>query len=207
MAIVSANQENIKQAAEAIMNGETICFPTDTLYSISANAANLKAIRKIYSIKGRDLGKATSVFIHDLSQIEEFAEVDDRAKKLADKFWPGALMLLLPYKENNKVQELLTASTGRIGVRIPNNKITLDILKQTNIPLINTSANYSGNENILSAKTILETIGSNVSMIIQDDESLDGTASTIIDLSTENIVVIREGSILTSEILDCLNDS
>lgn len=177
---------------------EIIIFPTDTVYGIGTGILNNEGIKKIYELKGRNFAKPMAVLCADLKQIEEFAIVTKEAKLLAKQFWPGAITLIL--NTNEKYRKKTLEKT--IGVRIPNHKKTLELLKKYG-PLKTTSVNEAGEEPLNDFEVIKARYQLLVDKIYDNDEPIIGVSSTVINL-TDNLFVIREGSITIDDINECL---
>lgn len=185
----------IKQAVKLIKSGKIISFPTETVYALAASAENEAAINGIYTLKGREFTKPLAIFVKDVASIKTVAKVDERTLKIASKFCPGPITLVLPKTaEYGRNSELKT-----IAVRIPDNKIAVDILQDLDFPIVATSANTSGKKDATNAQQVKDYFP-NLDLIIDGGECAIGKASTIIDLCDENIKIIRQGSITLEEI-------
>jgi len=180
-------------------SGEVIIFPTDTVYGIGASAFDKKAQDKIYDIKRRPESKRLSILCASVNDIEKIAYVTDDARKLISKYMPGGLTLILKTKE-----EVVSESIHEtVGVRIPNSKIALSILRETG-PLANSSVNYSGEAPLNDYSEIVKEFGDKVSKVYPTNEISSNVSSTVINMTTNPISLIREGSIKFKEILDYL---
>ena len=196
--ILKPTKENLKLITEKLLSGEVIIFPTDTVFGIGCIATNTNSIEKIYKLKNREKSKSLLLNIANITTIKKFAKVSLRDKKLIKKFMPGALSLILNAKENTNLSPY-TIKNGKIGVRIPNNKNLLWILKKIKTPLISTSCNLSGTPSCLTA-TEAEKIFGNKITILDTQEKLSGQSSTIIDTTQNKIQHIREGKIKFKDI-------
>lgn len=182
--------------------GEVIIFPTDTLYSIAARYDDVEAIRRIYNIKGRDLKRRLAILCASLEDIEKIAEVDDRARKLINKYYPGPLTIIMKTKREVMNEFILS----NVGVRIPNHPLALRILKD-NGPLMNSSVNFTNEDPLNEYSDIRREFGDKVDLIFPNYIKILNVASTVIDMSQgSEIKCIREGAIPFQEILDTLEE-
>lgn len=179
-------KRKIKMAVNILEEGGLIVYPTDTIYGLGANIFSDKAIRKVYSIKGRDYSKPISVSISEIEDINKIAYLEnlERVKEVL----PGPFTIILNKKEN--VSPLLTAGGEKIGVRIPDNRISRELTRK--FPITSTSANLSGGKVLESADAMIELWGDSVDLII-DGGKLQGNHSTVIDWTTQPPKVLRKG--------------
>ena len=175
-----------------------IIFPTDTVYGIGTKIFDIDGIEKIYQIKKRPKDKPLACLCANLEQIESIAYVDEKAKKIINKFLPGGLTLILKAKDQNIHNY---AIDGTVAVRIPKHPIALKILLE-NGPLATTSVNLSGQKPLNDFETINETFKGKIDYIFKDPTNIkySNVPSTIIDMTNE-LKVIREGDIKLEEIL------
>lgn len=183
----------IEKAIKLLKKGELIVYPTDTLYGLGADVFNENAIRKVYEVKKRPFTMPLSIAISSIDEIKEFAHMNEIAYKIAEKFMPGAITLIL--KKRRIVPDVL--AKDKIGIRIPANEIALKIAKE--IPITATSANLHGGREPYCIEIAKEELGNKVAMYI-DDGVLPGRPSTIIDVSEGKIKIIREGAIKEEKI-------
>ena len=187
----------IPKAKEIIRAGGIIAFPTDTIYGVAGDMFNPQAINAIYRIKERSKLKAIPVLIGDIQQLEVLVlGVDDRTIKIAETFWPGPLTLVLP-KKPAIPKELSPYPT--IGVRMPNHKFTLALLRSTG-PLATTSANISGDENPRTCQDVINQLGGRIDLVLDGGTTPGSTASTVVDVSSKTFKLLREGPISLKDI-------
>ncbi len=182
----------IPTAKKIIDEHGTIAFPTDTVYGIAADAFSPKGIQKIYQAKERSTEKALPVLIGDLGQLSSLVPtISERVLNIAAAFWPGALTLILPRRI-----ELPSALTPypTIGIRMPNLDFTLKLLCETG-PLATTSANLSGSPNPTTAQQVFEQLAGRVDLILDGGTAPGTTASTVVDVSGPELVLLRQGPI------------
>ena len=196
--ILKPTKENLEIITEKLLNGEVIIFPTDTVFGIGCIATNTKSIEKIYKLKGRERTKSLLLNVANITTIKKFASVSLLDKQLIKKFMPGALSLILKVKGNSPLSHYVIKN-GTIGIRIPNNKILLKILKKVKLPLVSTSCNLSGEPACITADEAERIFGKDI-LILDTKEKLSGLSSTIIDTTENEIKFIREGMIKFSEI-------
>ena len=196
----SDNLSDLQQAAELLRAGETVAFPTDTVFGLGANAQNDTAVQKIYEAKGRPSDKPLILLIHDKAQLQQFVdEVSDVAVKLIETFWPGPLTLVLPLKQNT-VSETVTRGMTTIGVRMPNHPVALKLLQLTDVPIAAPSANLSGNPSPATAEEVVADLDGRIAAIVSGSVCSIGQASTIIDVSSTTPVILRQGLISAAQL-------
>lgn len=176
-----------------INNGELAIIPTDTVYGIIADATNTKAIKKVYEVKKRDLSKPLIILVSNMDMLKEYVkELNDLEKEVMDKYFPGALTIIL--KKNDKVSDLLTAGNDTIGIRIPDNKELCRLIDLIHKPIIATSANISNNETITNVGEIDKVLRRQVKYIY-DGGVITNVASTIIRIDNNKIIFLRDGDL------------
>ncbi len=203
--ILPAHHPNTLQAAlEALHRGELIAFPTDTVYGLAAVATDALAIEKLYQVKERERAKGIPILIGSLHDLEQVAiEIAGWVKQLMQRFWPGALTLVLKRHPNlpANLSPLMT-----IGVRMPDHPLTLELLRLSG-PLAVTSANLSGGANTCSAAEVNAQLGGRISMILDGGQTPGGVSSTVLDCTTSPPRVLREGPITWHDIEEVLNSA
>jgi len=197
-------------AVENIIEGKVIAFPTDSVYGIGGDPKNLEVINRIYDIKFRDRTKGLILLVSDYEEANKVAEFNDIAKKLASRYWPGQLTLILKKKEPSIIPPEVTAFQNTIGLRIPENEIILSILRLLKERgyfggIIGTSANYSGEHPSLSGEEVTKKILSPIDLIIDGGKSKTKLPTTIIDCTFEKIKFLRIGKLSEEEVLDFLS--
>ena len=183
---------DVKKAVGILKNNDCLILPCDTLYGLGGRAYSFEAVQKAYDIKKRPKEKKLPVHYYSLEQIEKDFILCEKAKILAEKFWPGALTIILNKKSDSKI----AIDSYDVAIRIPNNKIILQLLKELGEPLFMPSANFSGEVPKKTFKEISESLGISG---IEDDLNIAHFPSTIIDLK-DGLKIIREGVISSKDI-------
>lgn len=192
---------NRLRIVSSLKKGELIVYPTDTLYGIGADIFNDKAVKKVFGIKNRPFDIPLSIAVAGVSQLSDVAFVDEGVMEVVDFFLPGKLCIVL--KKKKTVSDLVTASSDKVAVRIPDNLKALDILSNFG-PLTCTSANIHGKDTPFFIKDIAMQFKEGEITEFIDDGCLDGKPSTIVDLSSDEPLLIREGDISLKQVLDVI---
>lgn len=176
--------KNISKIKKSDLRGKIIIFHTDTVYGVGALYDDLEGQEKIYEMKKRSQSKLLPVLCGSVNQVKELTDFNSNAEALA-KHWPGALTMILNKKD----------SSSTLAVRIPNSEIALKVLNHFG-PLATTSVNISGEKEVNNVKEIIEKFGDYIDYIVSDELPLSETPSTIVDLTNNDIKIIRNGSII-----------
>jgi L-threonylcarbamoyladenylate synthase len=188
--ILTATDEAIELGANAILRGEVIAYPTETLYGLAVDALNQEAVRRLASIKGRGEASPISVLVLDLAMLERVVEtISPKAMHFIQRYWPGPLTLILPGKTS--LPDLVINQRGGIGVRISSDPTAARLLRAVGSPITTTSANRSGYP---PASTGQEALLDGVSLII-DDGPRTGAPSTLVDLLDDYPRILRQGEL------------
>ncbi len=185
----------IQQAYEILKNGELLAIPSETVYGLGADATSDSAISKIYKLKKRPHINPLILHISSIHMVEQFAETNQLFYLLSNYFWPGPLTMILNQKKNNNISELATSNLSSVAVRLPDNKIFQNIIEKFNNPIAAPSANISGNISPTDPYHVYEDFGNNIELIIDGGQSEKGVESTVIDIRSKEIVVLRYGPI------------
>jgi L-threonylcarbamoyladenylate synthase len=190
----------IEKATGILKRGGVIAYPTETFYGLGADAANEKAIEKIYAIKGREDKKPISIIIGSAHDVDIFAvNISESSRKLMGRFWPGGLTLV--FEASRTIPKILTAETGTIGIRFSSHAIAAHLARNLPGALSATSANISGEKECASADEVIESLGDTIDALIDGGITPGGSGSTIVDVSMEPPVILREG-IIPSSLID-----
>ena len=184
------------QAAEIVKRGGVIGYRTDTFYGLGADPENASAVREIIKLKGREVGKPILLLISDLDIVPHYlSERSNLFDSLADRFWPGPLTLVgLARKE---LPSDLTAGTGTLGVRLPDNVIVRDLVRACGGALTATSANPTGKAPAVSAEEVRNYFPG-LDLIIDGGDVKTSEPSTVLDVTGPEVIMIREGAIKIS---------
>ncbi|MCM8796620.1 MAG: L-threonylcarbamoyladenylate synthase [Candidatus Omnitrophica bacterium] len=183
-------RELIREAGLAIRRGELVIIPTETVYGIAANMLNKEAIKKLSAIKQRPPEKPFSLHIERKSRIEDFAkDIPSSAYKLIEKFWPGPLTLVLKAKDDCK-----------IGLRMPDNEVALKIISEAGVPVVCPSANISGRPAPVTFSEAIKDLRDLVDLAVDSGDTRLKKESTVVDLTVEPPMVMREAAIKNNEI-------
>ena len=189
----------INGAANVVLSGGILAFPTDTSYGLGVNPYEDGAVSKVYKLKQRKSDKPLILLLSSPEQLEDLAqEISEDAKRLIEHFWPGPLTLIFPVSE--ELKGFLIGDTGKVGVRIPGNLIARKLIDACRIPVTATSANKSGQPSAKSAQDILDYFGNSVNMVLDGGPSTSEMESTVLDLTTTPFSLIREGRISADRI-------
>jgi L-threonylcarbamoyladenylate synthase len=192
-------KQQVAEAVSILKSGGVIAFPTDTVYGLGCDYRNREAALRIYEIKGRPPKMALPLLLGNARQISEVAlDVPEVARRLAAKFWPGALTLVV--KKHPSVPDFITAGGDTVAVRLPAHPVPVALARGLGAPIVGTSANLSGQPSALNAEEACAVLGDRVDMVIDDGQVPGGKESTIVDVSGERPVVLREGAIIPAQL-------
>ena len=196
--IISAADPNVlRYAVDVLRYNGLVAFPTDTVYGVGAMAFRLEPVQRLYTIKGRSTDKAVAVLVARDSDLANVAAVlTPAALKLARKFWPGSITLVVP-KHPSLPEAVSGLST--VGVRLPDHRLLRDLLALTG-PLAVTSANRSGEPNPLTAEDVLAQLSGRIELIVDGGRVPGGVPSTVVDCTSATPVILRPGPITAADI-------
>ncbi len=190
----------MSQAAKLIQNGEVVAFPTDTVYGLGADARNEEAVKKIFQAKGRPADRALTVLIAEKTDLTKYTkDVSKEAFLLADQFWPGPLTIILDKKD--LFAPSVSGHLKTVGLRMPNDPLALQFIKECGVPLAAPSANSTGRPSPTNAEHVLEDLDGKISGIIDGGETQSGIESTVLDLSNiDRPLILRPGGVTKSQL-------
>lgn len=198
---IEKDYNNIIEAARVIKAGDVVAIPTETVYGLAGSIFNEEAIKKIFIAKGRPQDNPLIAHISSIEQVDEIcSEVPEKAKELAKKFWPGPLTIIL--KRKSCVSDTVTAGLDTVAVRFPSHPVANAIIKEVGEPLVAPSANLSGKPSTTSAKHCVKDLNGRVPLIIDGGDCEFGLESTIIDATSDPMVILRLGAIPVEELLE-----
>lgn len=182
-----------------IRAGELVAFPTETVYGLGANALDVAAIDKIYAAKGRPPSSPLIVHVSSIEMARGLVrEWPESAEKLARKFWPGPLTLVLPKQPH--VPDRLTAGLDTVGVRMPANPIAEALIREAGVPIAAPSANRFTELSPTTAQHVRDGLGDRVAMVLDGGRTTVGIESTVLSLAGSTAILLRPGMITRQEI-------
>ena len=188
------DQDLISLFATMLADGKTVIFPTETVYGLGANALDEDAATKIYQAKGRPSDNPLLVHVADKEDVYDLVEnIDDRAKLLMDKFWPGPLTIV--FKKKAIIPDRTSGGLDTVAIRMPSDQVARDLIRQAGVPIAAPSANISGRPSPTKPEHIIRDMDGRVDGILVGGPCDYGVESTIIDLSEDLAMVLRPGSI------------
>jgi tRNA threonylcarbamoyl adenosine modification protein (Sua5/YciO/YrdC/YwlC family) len=182
-------EDNLQKAISCIKNEEVVGIPTETVYGIGVDPLSQAAVDKIFNLKERDENKPLSILVHSFHDLIKL-KIISKVPEIVELYWPGPLTIIVE-SELNFADGVGTKNPNSIGVRVPDNELTLELLKKTG-PLAVTSANISGQEDITNERDAEALFGDKIGHYLQGS-ALHGSGSTIVDFRDEEFKVIREG--------------
>lgn len=194
------SKEEINAVADALQNHKIIALPTDTVYGVGVMYGGLKDLQRLKNAKHRPETKPIPMMVSSIEHMEQVAVVDERVKKIAEQFLPGALTLVLKVKDN--VPKEYTNGLDTIAIRIPDEPFILRVIDELNTPLLVTSANQSGAKTALTSDDVLEQLPDIDGLVLGKCRALQ--ASTIVDCTQENLKILRPGPITLEQLEACL---
>ncbi|MBR1604940.1 MAG: threonylcarbamoyl-AMP synthase [Alphaproteobacteria bacterium] len=204
--IYPANSANITLASEVIRKGGLVSFPTETVYGLGADVYNTQAVASIFEAKNRPHFDPLISHIADIDFLPTYAQTDDRVLALAKHFCPGPLTFILNRTDNNPAIDLACSGLNKIAVRLPDNPIALDLIRQSGVPIVAPSANKFKSVSPTTAQHVRESLGDKVNMILDGGPCRVGVESTIIDVTQKQIVLLRAGGTAVEEIESFLGE-
>jgi L-threonylcarbamoyladenylate synthase len=197
--ILKADSRGIQKAAQIILQGGLVAFPTETFYGLAGEAGNEAALEKIFRVKGREEGKPLLLLAADKSWLPGLVlEVPALAERLMNGFWPGPLTLV--FKASPRISPLLTANTGKIGIRVSSHPVAQALVQAVGRPITGTSANLSGKASTSTAQEVFQSLGESLGAILDGGRTAGGPGSTVLDVSGPSPHIIREGAITRKEL-------
>jgi len=183
----------IEEVADILLEGGVVALPTDTVYGLAAAATNSAAVRRLYAIKGRDLGKAIPLLIHSIRGLSRLVrEVPEAAEPLLESHWPGALTLVFP-KYPGSFADI--SSDDTIGLRMPDHTVTLAVISMLARPLAVTSANLSGQPPALTADEVMQAFGHQIECVLDGGRTPGEKVSTVLSVVQTPFRILREGAV------------
>jgi L-threonylcarbamoyladenylate synthase len=202
--VARADAGAIARAAALLQSGRLVAFPTETVYGLGADATNDRAVAQIFVAKARPSFNPLIVHILGLSDAKTFAEFNTFARRLATRYWPGPLTLVLPRREGSGLSLLASAGLETIAIRVPAHPVARDLLREAGRPIAAPSANRSGRVSPTEAAHVAEDLGDSVALVLDDGRTPVGLESTVVDLSGEAPALLRPGAVTLEELTELL---
>ena len=199
MRVLKATAKNILAASETVRRGGLVVYPTETVYGLGCDPLNVEAVERIFRVKGAR-EKPLPVLVSDIEHVEKIAYLSEKARRVAVRFWPGPLTLVLP--KTTILPGIVTSNLDSVGVRIPMHDIAIQLIHLSNGLLVGTSANRTRQKPPRTAQEAANQIGDEVDLIIDGGPTTFGLPSTIVDLTSERPKILRKGPISINEILN-----
>jgi len=207
MPLLRLNEKNVThalhRAVDVLMQGGIVAYPTETFYGLGVKFDIDDSLERLHDIKQRPRDKALPVIIGSRELLPALvSSINDTAEYLMKKFWPGPLTLILPAKDN--LSHYITGGTCTVAVRIPGESFALRLAESAFFPVTATSANISGEPPAQDAETVLKYFGDSVNLVIDGGTAKGTLPSTIVDVTGENLHIVREGTIKSGVLLNAL---
>jgi len=195
----AASRQAIEKAVAVLHRGGLVAYPTRCLYGLGADAFNGDAVGRVYRVKQRPTDKPLSILIPDRQSLEQWvAEVPPVALRLMERFWPGRVTFV--FRANKTLPAGLLGGTGRIGIRLPAHSVARALVSAFGRPVTATSANLSGTPGSVSVSDMAPEVVRQIDLILDAGRLQGGTGSTVVDLTGDRPVVLREGVVPAAEI-------
>jgi len=187
----------ITRAAALIMKGGLVAYPTDTVYGLGCDPLNERAVQRLVRAKKRQQGRLP-LLVDTFGKAEEIGWFDEVARKLARKFWPGPLTIVVPAR--TRLPEYITGATDTVGLRIPAREDTIALIRACAGAIVGTSANISGNASPISASDVMRQLGGQVDLILDGGTTRSGTESSVVRVEGGRVSILRSKAIANSRI-------
>jgi L-threonylcarbamoyladenylate synthase len=195
MPMVQATQDAIRRAAQALARGDIVAFPTETVYGLGANALDAYAVAKVFAAKERPRFNPLIVHVPGLAEAEEYALINDLARKLAHAFWPGPLTLVFKRRSICAIADLVSAGLDTLALRAPAHPVAQALLAKAALPIAAPSANRSGRISPTTAKHVEAELGDRPAMILDGGACPLGIESTVVGVTGQEPALLRPGAI------------
>lgn len=197
---VFVERKDIDQVVGYLNHGQVVAFPTETVFGLGIRFNDLKALNQLYQLKKRNKNKAITLMVSSIQEIESFAYASTQARKIMEAFMPGKITIILKKKE--AIDKRYTSNLDTIGIRIPDDAFVLALLQKAG-PMLVTSANLSGEQDLLTDEEVYEAFKEEELMIVRGKAG-SSLPSSVVDASKEEIVILRQGEITLKEIMEVI---
>lgn len=198
--ILPGTSASIGQAAAALRSGRLVAMPTETVYGLAGNARDARAVARIFAAKGRPSFNPLIVHVASLAEAEALGAFDAAAQRLARRFWPGPLTLVVRARARNGIADLATAGLGTIALRVPAHPTARALIAASGLPLAAPSANKSGRLSPTCAADVAADFGPEIACVLDGGVAQHGLESTVIDATTDELVLLRPGAVTAAAI-------
>lgn len=199
------DKNGIKTACEILKKGGIVAVPTETVYGLAANCYDEDAVKKIFEAKGRPQDNPLIVHICDMEMLKDIArEIPEIALKCAQKFWPGPFTMILPKTE--KIGDCISPNLDTVAIRLPDNKITAEIIRQSGLPLAAPSANRSGSPSPTTPEHVWADLEGRIDAVVYSDECSVGVESTVVTFCEQPPRLLRPGGITPEQLKEIIPD-
>lgn len=200
--VLKATRRNILAASRKVKEGGVVVYPTDTVYGLGCDPFVAEAVERVFNVKN-ERKKALPILGSDMEMVERIAILPEKAKSVANEFWPGPLTIVVPRKPS--LPSIVTCDLNSVGVRVPKHDVALQLISLSNGLMIGTSANKTGKKPPLTAQDAAEQLGREVDLVLDGGPVTLGVSSTVVDLTSEEPRILRKGPIGFEEIEQLLS--
>ena len=202
MRILKATRNNILTVSRIVRKGGVVVYPTETVYGLGCDPFNIEAVRRVFKVKG-ERRKPPPILASSINHVKKIAYVPQEGEKIAKKFWPGPLTLV--FSKRLVLSDIVTCNLDSVGVRIPKHDVALEIISLSNGLLIGTSANRTGEKPPRTVNEATQQLKEEVDVFLDGGPTSLGTPSTVADLTSKKMRILREGPISLKEISDAIS--
>jgi len=204
MRVLKASLKNIKIASETVKLGGLVVYPTDTVYGLGCDPFNIEAVKRVFKVKG-DRRKPLPILASDVQRVKEIAHLSKEAEKVAKRFWPGPLTVVVPQKL--ALPPLVTCNTDSVGVRVPKHDSALQLIRLSGGLLVGTSANKTGAKPPKTAQEVAKQLGEEVDIILDEGPVPLGVSSSVVDFTGTEPKLVRKGPVKLRDIQNVLRET
>lgn len=198
--ILKESAYSINKAVKFLKTNKLVSLKTETVYGLACDPSSIHSIKKLYNIKNRPLINPLIIHISSINMLKSICEINGLTEKIINHFWPGPLTIILPRKNNKNILDFAVSGLNTIAVRMPKSRVFLKVLNKFGRPIAAPSANKSGYISSTKASHVFDSFNKEIDLIIDSGQSDFGLESTIIDLSSDKIILRRPGVIDTEVI-------
>lgn len=186
---------DLSEAVKIIKEGGIVIYPTDTAFGIGCRVDREKSLEKLFEIRKRPVDKAMPVLFDSIERVKEYVlPFDSKVEELMSRFWPGALTIILP-ANTSKVPEQVRGGGLTLGIRIPDHEIMLELIREADVPITGSSANFAGGSTPFTYEALDKSLIKLVDFVVEGKTKEQGLSSTVIDCSVNPWKIVRQGSV------------